>query len=95
MSSLREVSIVAVLAGILKLPVVFCPKCDDLRVFFSVVSGGGRLKVVSTGSYLKVQSSAKNCCDRIKLIFNTGSGVAVDSHETSVVSYLEPSLKRS
>jgi len=72
MFGLIVVSIVAVLVKISKLPVIFYLKCDGLRVFSSIVSREGRLKVVSTGSYLKVQSSVENCCVRIKLIFNTG-----------------------
>jgi hypothetical protein len=85
----------AVISGGISNLRIFCPGYDAARVFFSPVSEVGRSKVVSIGSYLKVQSSAENCCDRTKLRFNTGSAGATDSHETSEVSCLEPSLKRS
>ena len=90
-------STVAVLVGRSKLPWVFCPRCGGccLRVFFLVVSRGGHLMVLSADSYSKVRSFAKSCCDRTTLIFSTGLLGAVDSVKTSVVSYLQPSLKRS
>jgi hypothetical protein len=43
---------------------------------------------VSAGSYLKVHSSAENCCDHTRLRFDTSLAVAVDSHETVEVSCL-------
>jgi hypothetical protein len=58
------------------------------RVFFLVVSKGGRSKVVSAGSCLKVHSSAENCCDHTRLRFDTSLAGAVDSHETPEVSCL-------
>ena len=88
-------SAAAVISGGISNLRIFCPGYDAARVFFSPVSEGGRSKVVSIGSYLKVQSSAENCCDRTKLRFNTGSAGAADSHETSEVSCLELSLKRN
>ena len=48
-------AVTAVISGGISNLRVFCPGYDAARVFFSPVSEGERSKVVSIGSYLKVQ----------------------------------------